>query len=61
MRDVFGRRHGGLELGVPSGNGGHRLFNVPWGLAKPVIEAHIANLKCELAVLNEKAIIELNS
>ena len=60
LRDAFGRRQGGLQLGVPSGNDGHRLFNVPWRLAKPVIEAHIANQKSVLSALNEKAKIELN-
>ena len=60
IRDAFGRRQGGLQLGVPSGNDGHRLFNVPWRLAKPVIEAHIANQKSVLSALNEKAKIELN-
>ena len=29
IRDAFGRRQDGLQLGVPSGSGGHRLFNVP--------------------------------
>lgn len=42
LRDTFGRQHDGLELGVPSGKNGHRLFNVPWALAEPIIEAHIA-------------------
>lgn len=59
LRDAFGRRQGGLQLGVPSGSNGHRLFNVPWGLAKPVIEAHIAQQKSEIAALAEKAKIEL--
>ena len=60
IRDAFGGRQGGRQLGVPSGNNGHRLFNVPWALATPVIEAHIANQRSELAALNEKAKIELN-
>lgn len=60
IRDAFGRRQEGLQLGVPSGSNGHRLFNVPWALAKPVIEAHIANQKAMLGVLSEKARGELS-
>lgn len=58
IRDVFGRRQDGLQLGVPSGENGHRLFNVPWSIAIPVIETHIAAQKAKLTVLNEKAMIE---
>lgn len=61
IRDAFGRRQEGLQLGVPSGDNGHRLFNVPWTLAKPVIEAHIANQKAIIAALNETARAELTS
>ena len=59
IRDAFGRIQGGLQLGVPAGNGGHTLYNVPWSLAKPVIEAHIAHHKSQIAALTEKARIEL--
>lgn len=59
IRDAFGRRQEGLQLGVPSGVNGHRLFNVPWTLAKPVIEAHIANQKAIVTALCEKARTEL--
>jgi hypothetical protein len=58
IRDAFGRRQGGLQLGVPSGGDSRRLFDVPWELCKPIIEAHIARHKCILAVQNEKALIE---
>jgi hypothetical protein len=58
VRDAFGRRHDGLQLGVPHGNDGHRLFNVPWSLARPIIEAHIANQQAIIAALSEKALIE---
>ena len=57
IRDAFGRRQGGLQLGVPSGSG-HRLFDVPWSLAKPVIEAHIANQRAIIATMSETARIE---
>lgn len=59
VRDAFGRRQGGLQLGVPSGNNGHRLFNVPWAICKPVIETHIAQQRAIIATLSEKALIEL--
>lgn len=61
IHDAFGRRQEGLQLGVPSGSNGHRLFNVPWSLCKPVIEAHIANQRAILAALSEKARTELGS
>lgn len=57
VRDDFGRRQTGLQLGAPSGSG-HRLFDVPWSLAKPVIEAHLANQRAIIAALSEKARIE---
>lgn len=60
IRDAFGRRHDGLELGVPSGQGGHRLFNVPWRLAQVIIEAHIAKQRAIIAALSEKAKIEVS-
>lgn len=59
IRDAFGRQAGGLQLGVPSGDTSHRLFNVPWNLARPVIEAHIAQQKAVVSALSEKARIEL--
>jgi hypothetical protein len=59
IRDAFGRPQGGLQLGVPSGENGQRLFNVPWSLAKPVIEAHIALHRSRISALAEKARIEL--
>lgn len=58
IRDAFGRRQEGLQLGVPSGNNGHRLFNVPWTLARPVIEAHIASQRAILRALNETALLQ---
>jgi hypothetical protein len=61
IRDAFGRQHGGLELGVPSGNSGHRLYNVPWALARPIIEAHISAQKTLIDVLSEKARIEMDA
>lgn len=60
IRDAFGRHVGGLELGVPSGENSRRLFNVPWELARPVIEAHIAQQKAIIDAFSEKARIELD-
>ncbi|APH71413.1 hypothetical protein [Aquibium oceanicum] len=59
VRDAFGRPQGGLQLGVPSGHASHTLFDVPWALAKPIIEAHIAAKKSLIAALTEKARIEM--
>ena len=58
IRDAFGRPQGGLQLGVPSGDNSHRLYNVPWPLAKIVIEAHLAAQQQIVAALNAKALIE---
>jgi len=61
IRDAFGRHQDGLQLGVPSGSNGHRLFNVPWSLARPIIEAHIASQQSIIAALSEKARIEMQA
>lgn len=59
IRDAFGRLQDGMQLGVPMGNSGHTLFNVPWSLARPIIEAHIAQQKARIAALTEKARVEI--
>jgi len=60
LKDAFGeRRH--LELGVPSGECGHRIFRVSPLLAESVIRGHIANKTAELAEATEQARIELCS
>jgi hypothetical protein len=59
IRDAFGRVQHGLQLGVPSGENGHRLFNVPFALAAPIIEAHIATQTAIISALTEKAKIEM--
>ena len=58
IRDAFGRRQNGLQLAVPNGQNGHRLFNVPWSLARPIIETHIAQQKALVALLTERALVE---
>ena len=60
IRDAFGQpRH--LQLGIPSGESGHRLLQVSPVLAESVIQSHIANKRAELAEAQERARIELNS
>lgn len=61
IRDVFGRRADGFQLGVPRGPDSRCLFNVPYTLAIPVIETHIAASRAKLAVLCDRARIELGS
>lgn len=61
LRDAFGRPVDGLELGVPNGQGNTRLFNVPFPLAKSVIEAHIASQRQRLSLLSVQAMIELRA
>ena len=59
LRDVFGRDHRCLQLGVPSGETSQRLFNVQYNLAIPVIEAHIGECRAKLVALNAVAASEL--
>lgn len=49
----------GIEMGIPSGSGSHRILNVEPGLAINVIEAHIKNKQKDLRVLNDLARIQL--
>ena len=58
IRDVFGRPTKTMEVGVPTGDSSRRIFQMDYKLAKPVIEAHIAQCKAKLSALNEKAIAE---
>lgn len=60
LKDAFGHRRQ-LQLGIPSGESGHRIFDVSPQLAESVILAHIANKKAELAEVNERARIELST
>lgn len=59
IRDAFGRRQNGLQLGVPTGPGSQRLFDVPWTLARPIIEAHIAKQRAIVEALSQKAANEI--
>lgn len=58
LRDAFGRKVGGLTLGVPTGENAHQCFNVPYNLAIPIIETHIATQKALIATLTLKALAE---
>jgi hypothetical protein len=60
LRDAFGRTRQ-LQLGIPSGENGHRLFDVSPLLAESVIRAHIENKRAELIEANERARIELSA
>lgn len=55
VRDAFGRHQNGLQLGVPSGESSQRMFNVPWSVAVPIIELHIANQRALIQALTIKA------
>lgn len=60
LKDAFGReRH--IEMGIPSGQSGHRLFGVSPELAESVIRAHIAKKRAELVEANERGRIESTS
>jgi hypothetical protein len=54
LRDSFGHRRN-LQLGVPSGDNCHRIFDLDANLALAVIRAHIANKNEELLILNEES------
>lgn len=56
--DAFGRKRG-LELGIPSGESGHIIFNVRIDLAMKIIEANIEDNENKLKKLKGLAEIEL--
>ena len=58
LKDAFGVRRQ-LQLGIPSGENGHRIFDVSPVLAESIIRVHIDRKKAELSEFNEKARIEL--
>ena len=61
IRDAFGRRQNGLQLGVPSGSNGHRIFDVPWSICKPILETHIAHHRARIELLTAKAREEMGT
>lgn len=58
LKDAFGHRQN-MQLGIPSGENGYRLFDVSPNLAKSVIISHIAFKEAELTDVNEQARIEM--
>ena len=60
LKDVFGRRQH-LQLGIPSGENSHRLYQVKPELAEAVIRAHIGQMRALLVESNECARVELNT
>lgn len=60
LKDAFGRERQ-LQLGIPSGENGHRLLDVSPVLAESVIRAHIENKRAQLVEANERARIELGA
>lgn len=61
IRDAFGHLQDGLTLGVPSEQNVQRMFNVQWTLARPIIEAHIAQQRSIIATMSEVARTELDA
>lgn len=55
IRDAFGRQQHCLQLGVPSSHNSTRLFDVPWKIARPIIELHIAEQRALIEVLSAQA------
>ena len=58
LKNAFGRGRS-LQLGIPMGENGHRIFDVSPDLANAVIKSHIAAKQAELTEVNEQARIEL--
>lgn len=58
LRDAFGRVRQ-LQLGIPSGENSHKLFDVSPVIAEAVIRSHIEHKRAELAALQERASLEL--
>lgn len=61
VRDAFGRRQDGLQLGVPSGDNSQRMYNVAWELAVPIVEAHRAASQAKITALCQKAMAEMHT
>lgn len=59
LMDAFGREQN-LQLMIPSGNDAHRLLDLSYELARPVIQAHITNKQTSLKELQIIAELELN-
>lgn len=60
LDDAFGGRRD-LELGVPSGSSGHRIFGVRFDLGVKIIKEHIKDQKKKLEKLKGVAELELTN
>lgn len=60
LSNAFGDRVG-LQLGVPSGDSGHRIFGVSIDLSVKIIEQHVEVQKKRLKELEAIAKIELSN
>ena len=58
LYNAFGEKKG-LQLGVPSGKGSHRIFDVNAALSVKIIEEHIKSKEKRLEELMAIATIEL--
>lgn len=59
LKDAFGHKQE-LQLGIPMGDSGHRLYDVSPKLALSIIRAHMAEKGRELTEMNECARVELD-
>ena len=57
LRDSLGRPCG-VQLGLPTTHSTTAIFDVPWTLARPIIEAHIARQKQKISELSAAAKLE---
>lgn len=60
MHDTYAPRLN-LQLGVPSGENPHQIYEVHPDIALSIIRAHIANKEAELIRYNEAARVEAQS
>jgi len=60
VKDSWGRERE-LQLGIPTGENGHRLLRVAPRIALAIIRAHIAEKRAELVTANEQARIEIET
>lgn len=60
IRDRYGRAKG-LKLEVPTSSSSGRLLDLPWRLAKPVINAHLAEVRQKIETLSEAAALEMQA
>lgn len=58
FRDVFGKMHRSLELGVPCGETSRRVFRVNPDLAEIIIKAHADQMRAKIAALTALAVQE---